>query len=167
MIDRSIDRYHLLSRWRELQVLSTIAVLWIIMKNYSMIRWGNVDQLYSYFVNSCSHLIYDSLVLTTRFLLRLRGLQPVFSHVQHKSALRLSNLFLERSVKQQAHYFSRLETRKIQLVSCKTRLETRNFRGSRSESHRVSQLASDCQLSFERYCIFLWHSLTVIVFSLR
>ena len=30
----------------------------------------------------------------------LEELQTVFSHVRHKSALRLSNLFLERSVKQ-------------------------------------------------------------------
>ena len=77
------------------------------------------------------------------------------SHVQHKSALRLSNLFLERSVKQQAHYFSRLETRKIQLASCENRLETRFSKFSRIEnrvSSRVSQLASDCQLTFERYC---------------
>ena len=82
----------------------------------------------------------------------------VFSHVQHKSALRLSNLFLERSVKQQAHYFSRLETRKIQLASCENRLETRFSKFSRIEnrvSSRVSQLASDCQLTFERYCIVL------------
>ena len=79
------------------------------------------------------------------------------THVQHTSALCLSNLFLERSVKHQAHYFSRLETRKTQLASCETRLETRFSKFSRIEnrvSSRVARLASDCQLTFERYCIF-------------
>ena len=79
------------------------------------------------------------------------------THVQHTSALCLSNLFLERSVKHQAHYFSGLETRKTQLASCETRLETRFLKFSRIEnrvSSRVSRLANDCQLTFERYCTF-------------
>ena len=62
-------------------------------------------------------------------------IQLAFStHVQHTSALCLSNLFLERSAKHQAHYFSRLETRKTQLASCETRLETRFSKFSRIES---------------------------------
>ena len=79
----------------------------------------------------------------------------ISEHVQHTTALCLSNLFLERSVKHQAHYFSRLETRKTQLASCETPLETRFSKFSKIENRvwsRVSRLASDCQLTFERYC---------------
>lgn len=53
-------------------------------------------------------------------------------HVQHKSALRLSDLFLKRSVKQQAHYFSLLKTRKRANLGVKDldlRLKSCNFWG--------------------------------------
>ena len=89
------------------------------------------------------------------------------THVQHTSALCLSNLFLERSVKHQAHYFSRLETRKTQLASCETRLETQFSKFSRIEnrvSSRVSRLASDCQLTFEWYCkLTVMKKLTILL----
>ena len=49
----------------------------------------------------------------------------IYDSLFSPSALRSSNLFLERSVKQHGHQFSRLETRKSQLASHGTRLETR------------------------------------------
>ena len=88
------------------------------------------------------------------------------THVQHTSALCLSKLFLERSVKHQAHYFSRLETRKTQLTGCETRLKTRFSKFSRIEnrvSSRVSRLESDCQLTFERYCRWFFAGIFTLI----
>ena len=51
--------------------------------------------------------------------------------------------------------FPRLETRKIQLATCETQLETRFSKFSSIKNQvpsQVSQLASDCELTFERYC---------------
>ena len=63
-------------------------------------------------------------------------------------------LFLERTVKQQAHCFSQLE-RASQLASQGTQLEPRSLKFLRIKN-RVSSwvlcLVSNCQLTFEQYC---------------
>ena len=62
------------------------------------------------------------------------------------SAVYLSNLFLKRSVKQQAHYFSRLETRYSKLL----RIETRGT---------VNLLLSGTVCIAYIYAIWFWRSI--------
>lgn len=76
------------------------AILWIMVKIFSMIRWGRGNRLNACFVKQLVALDLQLTGVNYSVSLKLEDLQPLFSHVQHKSVLCLSNLFLEISVKQ-------------------------------------------------------------------
>lgn len=71
---------------------------------------------------------------------RNSGLNAYFCQTATPTWYATCFLLLWRPVKSQAHYV-------------RSRLDSRNFRGSR----RVSWLAKACQLTFERYCIRFWN----------
>ena len=68
-------------------------------------------------------------------------------------------MYLKKSNRAINFLSPRLETRTTRLETRKTRLETRYSKFSSFEdrgSSRVVRVSSDCQLTFDRYCILAW-----------
>jgi len=108
-----------------------------------MIRWGKSNWLKAYFVNSCSHLIYDLPVLTTPFLLRLRS---------HRRLSRMYNTWVRFAC---PIYFSRDQSSSKLIILLDSKLERSNSRVAKIDL----PLSGTVRLCKILLCTIDWHNL--------